>query len=38
MPRTPDATLVDHRGRKYLTREERDRFLAAVRGHPKPQV
>ena len=31
-----DASLVDHRGRKYLTREERERFLAAVRAHPKP--
>ena len=33
-----DASLVDARGRKYLTREERDRFLAAVRAHPKPSV
>ena len=28
--------LVDHRGRKYLTAEERQRFLTAVRSHPKP--
>ena len=38
MSPTPDASLVDHRGRKYLTREERTRFLAAVRTHPKPTV
>ena len=30
--------LVDARGRKYLTANERTRFLAAVRAHPKPQV
>ena len=30
--------LVDARGRKYLTRDERERFLAAVRAHPKPAV
>ena len=30
--------LVDHRGRKYLTADERERFLAAVRAHPRPQV
>ena len=33
-----DFTLVDERGRKYLTRAERERFLAAVRAHPKPTV
>ena len=38
MSPTTDASLVDHRGRKYLTREERERFLAAVRAHPKPAV
>ena len=31
-------TLVDERGRKYLTAAERKRFLAAVRSHPKPAV
>jgi len=31
-------TLVDARGRKYLTSAERERFLAAVRTHPKPAV
>ena len=31
-------TLVDERGRKYLTTAERERFLAAVRLHPKPAV
>ena len=31
-------TLVDARGRKYLTAPERDRFLAAARAHPKPAV
>ena len=30
--------LVDARGRKYLTVGERERFLAAVRTHPKPAV
>ena len=30
--------LVGHRGRKYLTADERTRFLAAVRAHPKPTV
>lgn len=30
--------LVSAEGRKYLTRDERDRFLAAVRAHPKPAV
>ena len=38
MPTTPDTSLVDARGRKYLTRDERERFLAAVRAHPKPPV
>ena len=38
MPTTPDTSLVDTRGRKYLTRDERERFLAAVRTHPKPPV
>ena len=33
-----DFSLVDARGRKYLTGEERERFLAAVRSHPKPAV
>ena len=31
-------SLVDARGRKYLTRAERERFLAAARAHPKPGV
>ena len=31
-------TLVDARGRKYLTAKERERFLAAARAHPKPGV
>ena len=31
-------SLVDHRGRKYLTRDERQRFLAAARTPPKPAV
>ena len=30
--------LVDARGRKYLTAEERARFLAAVRAHRQPTV
>ena len=38
MPTTPDTSLVDARGRKYLTRDERERFLAVVRAHPKPPV
>ena len=38
MPSTLDASLVDARGRKYLTAAERTRFLAAVRAHPKPTV
>ena len=32
----PAGELVDARGRKYLTADERGRFLAAVRSHPKP--
>ena len=35
-PSRPNAELVDARGRKYLTADERTRFLAAVRAHPKP--
>ena len=31
-------SLVDTRGRKYLTAEERYRFLAAVRAHRQPTV
>ena len=31
-------SLVDARGRKYLTAAERERFLTAVRSHPKPAV
>ena len=31
-------SLVDARGRKYLTAAERKRFLAAVRTHPTPAV
>ena len=31
-------SLVDARGRKHLTTGERERFLAAVRTHPKPSV
>ena len=38
MSPSPDISLVDHRGRKYLTADERQRFLAAVRVHPRPQV
>ena len=38
MTPTPDTTLVDQHGRKYLTADERQRFLAAVRAHPKPTV
>ena len=32
------VSLVGARGRKYLTREERERFLEAVRMHPRPEV
>ena len=38
MTPTPDTNLVDARGRKYLTPEERTRFLAAIRTHVKPTV
>lgn len=40
MSTTNHATtdLVDPRGRKYVTADERKRFLAAVRAHPKPSV
>ena len=38
MPHPPAGELVDQRGRKYLTADERRRFLAAVRTHPKPTV
>ena len=38
MPPAPETTLVDARGRKYLTPEERERFLAAVRAHRQPAV
>ena len=38
MSPTTDASLVDARGRKCLTADERTRFLAAVRAHPKPTV
>ena len=34
----PAAELIDARGRKYLTVEERARFLAAVRAHRQPKV
>ena len=34
----PAAELIDARGRKYLTAEERARFLAAVRAHRQPKV
>ena len=30
-----DISLVDSNGRKYLSADERERFLAAVRTHPK---
>ena len=32
------SELVDARGRKYLTKRERERFLAVARSHPKPAV
>ena len=38
MAPSAEMTLVDARGRKYLTAEERDRFLAAVRAHRQPTV
>ena len=31
-------SLVDGRGRKYLTGDERDRFIGAVRADPRPAV
>ena len=33
-----DFSLVDGRGRKYLTLQERTRFLDAARGDPRPEV
>ena len=33
-----DFSLVDGRGRKYLTLQKRTRFLDAVRGDPRPEV
>ena len=33
-----DFSLVDDRGRKHLTLQERTRFLNAVRGDPRPEV
>ena len=36
MTPTVNMTLVDARGRKYLTAAERARFLDAVARHPKP--
>ena len=38
MPPTPETSLVDARGRKYLTADERSRFLATIRTHPRPTV
>ena len=38
MTRGQPGDLVDQHGRKYLTADERQRFLAAVRAHPKPAV
>ena len=38
MSPSAEMTLVDARGRKYLTAEERTRFLAAVRAHRQPTV
>ena len=35
MAPSPEISLVDARGRKYLTSEERDRFLAAVRARSR---
>ena len=32
------TSLFDSRGRKYLTGQERERFLAAAREHPTPGV
>ena len=33
-----DFSLVDGRGRKYLTLQERTRFIDAVRREPRPEV
>ena len=33
-----EMSLVDQRGRKYLTCEERADFAAAIRAYPQPQV
>ena len=38
MSRGQPGELVDQHGRKYLTADERQRFLAAVRAHPKSAV
>ena len=38
MNASANTTLIDQHGRKYLTADERQRFLAAVRAHPKPAV
>ena len=38
MPQSADISLIDHRERKYLDREESDRFHAAIRAHPGPPV
>ena len=38
MPPNPQNELIDARGRKYLTGEERARFLGAVRAHRQPAV
>ena len=38
MTRGQPGDLVDQHGRKYLTADERQQFLAAVRAHPKPTV
>ncbi len=38
MTRGQPGELVDQPGRKYLTADERQRLLAAVRAHPKPAV
>ena len=38
MAQAAGFTLVDARGRKYLTGDERARFLAAARAHPRPPV
>ena len=38
MSPSAEMPLVDARGRKYLTAEERTRFLAEVRAHRQPTV